>query len=608
MEFTKLMKDSARKRFTIYLLVAAVILLFLISLGLLMTNKTIDPSKGEDFLKLDMTGSYSVEEEQWITFDSLDELPKDIKNITIKGNFKSFIDIGENLIVPIYGLRYKMFLNGVEIISFGQEGSYRFSHGPGYTIWYQDAYEIVGRIITPGDEVVIEIENVYYSTKPDLAYRCMENMAYGREIVFFRYVRKYAVEEIWGVLIITASLLVFAFSIIMFRSNPAQLQTGIAFSFFAFITGIYSLFRTIYGFLPLIIKNPVLCSYLNVFPVFFMVIGFTIYVLFNLHGTHTIAVMYVCTWMNVLCSVISFLCQLTGIRDLYEMQFFVMIPGFISIILGMICLVIDMLREKNKHSLLLFVLLIPFVVALIGSQIRPEKSADYIRYGIFLSSIFHLLEMIRFYLIQRKIEMEKLRMEKELTESRISVMQSQIKPHFLYNSLSTIQILCEKDPKLASEAVAHFSHYLRSNMDSLNQKCCIPFDHELHHIENYLFIEKLRFRDYLQVEYDIQVRDFMCPLLCLQPIVENAVKHGIGQKEEGGTIWIRTYEDELSYHICVEDDGVGFDWKVQEQTDVRSHVGLENTKMRLWELCKGTIEIDSKRGEGTRIHMRIPKE
>ncbi|MBO6163138.1 MAG: histidine kinase [Eubacterium sp.] len=132
-----------------------------------------------------------------------------------------------------------------------------------------------------------------------------------------------------------------------------------------------------------------------------------------------------------------------------------------------------------------------------------------------------------------RIAGERERAEKERFEAEVQVMVSQIRPHFVYNTLSSIAILCDIDPKTAKEAAITFAKYLRVNMDALKQKAPVPFAVELEHLKNYLYIEKLRFADALNVEYDIQTTDFELPILSIQPLAENAVKHGVGMKKYG---------------------------------------------------------------------------
>ena len=204
----------------------------------------------------------------------------------------------------------------------------------------------------------------------------------------------------------------------------------------------------------------------------------------------------------------------------------------------------------------------------------------------------------------REMESKINRLESELVDSKISVMLSQIRPHFLYNSLIAIRELCLIDPKLASETVDEFSNYLRGNLDSLSISTPIPFDKELKHVQTYLSLEKKRFEERLNITYDISAHDFLIPALTLQLIVENAVRHGITKREEGGTVSIKTEENESDIIITVTDDGVGF---VSIPDNNPRHVGIKNTGDRLSAMCDGTLEIHSEPGTGTTAVIKIPK-
>ncbi len=198
-------------------------------------------------------------------------------------------------------------------------------------------------------------------------------------------------------------------------------------------------------------------------------------------------------------------------------------------------------------------------------------------------------------------------LQKELGDMNMTLMLSQIQPHFLYNALNTIKYLTKKDPKSAETAIVKFSSYLRANMDSLTQKEPIPFKKEMEHVQNYIYIECLRFGDRLKVEYDIEYDDFLIPPLTIQPIAENAIKHGINQRVNGGTLKISTYEKENEIYILVEDDGVGFDIN-EQKNDGRSHVGMDNIKTRLKETLNARVDFSSTIGVGTKVTIVIPKE
>lgn len=186
---------------------------------------------------------------------------------------------------------------------------------------------------------------------------------------------------------------------------------------------------------------------------------------------------------------------------------------------------------------------------------------------------------------------------------------SQIQPHFLYNALGSISALCDIDPKHARDATDHFSDYLRMNLESMKRMSPISFQTELKHIKTYIWLEKMRFGEKLQVEFDIQTQDFQVPALSVQPIVENAVKHGICNKEDGGYVRILTKEREKEYVIEVIDDGEGFEIReVGEHKDGKLHVGIKNVSERLEMMVKGTLKIESKKGKGTRAIICVPKQ
>ena len=208
-------------------------------------------------------------------------------------------------------------------------------------------------------------------------------------------------------------------------------------------------------------------------------------------------------------------------------------------------------------------------------------------------------------LFQRAREAREL--EHEVEKANMAVMISQIQPHFLYNALNTIKSLIRRDPKKAEQAVIDFSYYLRGNMDSLTHTEPIPFETELAHVKYYCDIELLRFSDKLKIEYDIQEKKFCVPTLSIQPIVENAIKHGVTKKPEGGTVRISTASDDKDYIVTVKDDGVGFDPSAIEEDDGRSHVGIQNIRYRFENMMHATVSIESEKGVGTCVIIRIPK-
>ena len=205
----------------------------------------------------------------------------------------------------------------------------------------------------------------------------------------------------------------------------------------------------------------------------------------------------------------------------------------------------------------------------------------------------------------KELETEKTVLNAQLAESRISTMMSQIRPHFIYNTLGSIEQLCEIDPQKAGELVHNFAKYLRGNFGELDNPKPILMSQEMEHVRHYISIENVRFPD-MTFSFELRSNDFHIPALTIQPIVENAIKHGLMKLPKGGTIRVVSYETDSHYCVRVEDDGAGFDTK--ELLEDRKHVGIRNIRERLAAMVGGKLEIESTVGVGTKVLITIPKE
>lgn len=203
------------------------------------------------------------------------------------------------------------------------------------------------------------------------------------------------------------------------------------------------------------------------------------------------------------------------------------------------------------------------------------------------------------------MEAEQKELRAQLQENRIAIMISQIQPHFIYNTLGTIKQLCKEDPQQAAHLVHNFSLYLRGNFSELDSTVPIRFTQELEHVRRYTEIELVRFPD-MTVRYEIGETDFLLPALTVQPLVENAIKHGLMGLEQGGTVTISNFETTTHYGVRVVDDGVGFD--TEQQQDAKKHIGVRNVRERLQAMCDGSLTLTSQPGKGTEAVILIPKE
>ena len=217
-------------------------------------------------------------------------------------------------------------------------------------------------------------------------------------------------------------------------------------------------------------------------------------------------------------------------------------------------------------------------------------------------------------LVEKELELELekshaklMEKELELQKSHTAIMLSQVQPHFLYNALVSIKNLCDTEPQTASDALEHFSYYLRGNLDSLSDTRLIYFDKELIHVKDYLYLEKLRFEEKLSIVWELRFTDFVLPSLTLQPLVENAVRHGITEKKGGGTLTIRSEKTSDGVLITITDDGVGFDVN-KAKADGNTHIGIDNVRSRLRVQCGGALLIESERGIGTTVKIILPQK
>lgn len=252
------------------------------------------------------------------------------------------------------------------------------------------------------------------------------------------------------------------------------------------------------------------------------------------------------------------------------------------------------IREKIAFSMYC---LLPLVAIILQNRFKG--------YAIAYLSIIVAIEILFFFVnVSKNIQ---LAQEKEKNkEAQIRIMMSQIQPHFIYNSLSSISTLIAIDPSKAQRTLDSFTEYLRANISSLTETKLIPFEDELRHIQTYVSLEKVRFNDRINVEYDIDTKDFDVPPLSLQPIVENAIKHGILKKVEGGTVILKAYETNNTYIVEISDDGVGFN--AEEYEDIENkHFGINNIKHRIKNMCNGDILIKSQIGVGTKVIVMFYK-
>ena len=271
------------------------------------------------------------------------------------------------------------------------------------------------------------------------------------------------------------------------------------------------------------------------------------------------------------------------------------------VIIIMMTTVVFELRKEIESSLYLMMMidiLMPLITAIIQLFV----------YGFSIVNIaIGITQILLFMIVFRYQEMKIQEHNAQISEYNARLMLTQVQPHFMLNTLSTIQYLCKTDSDAAAETVSDLGIYLRNNMEFATSTELITFEKEINHIEKYVSIEQKRFGERIKVVYDIKERDFTLPALSVQPLVENAIKHGISKKRGGGTVELSTWRGVNHIHIIVQDDGVGYDINKPFSED-RVHIGLSIVRERLKNRCGGELLITSEAGKGTICEIKIPIE
>ena len=265
-------------------------------------------------------------------------------------------------------------------------------------------------------------------------------------------------------------------------------------------------------------------------------------------------------------------------------------------------------RLSRKAFLSFVVAQVPMAVALIVNLFVDAVPLFDISYVLSALAMYSLILSDQIEQDRRRQQenfrqqQEIVRQQREIAHERASVMVLQMRPHFIYNTLMSIHSLCRLDPQKAQQVTMDFTNYLRRNFNAVSSGSTIPFSAELEHTRAYLAVELAQYDDMLVVDFDTPFTRFRLPPLTLQPIVENAVKHGLNPYSGPLRISIRTRQTDSGAEIVVEDNGSGFD----PSDETRPHTTLENIQRRLEMMCSGNMTIMPRDKRGTVVIIAIP--
>lgn len=269
--------------------------------------------------------------------------------------------------------------------------------------------------------------------------------------------------------------------------------------------------------------------------------------------------------------------------------------------------------------------LIGISIVLFAVLVRTLRNSAFFSDSIFTLNILPVASVIQSILILlilikyvHTLAEEKLKLatnyklaEEKAYRAEVSYLRTQIKPHFLYNTLNTISGLCDVNAQMAGESLIDLSEFLRYSYDFDDKQAVVSIKKELEFITAYVRIEKLRFKDKWDITYDIDDKlSVLIPPLILQPLVENAIRHGVNKKKVHGHITLTVKEKDTHYFFEIKDDGRGMDEETLKAVlsgEHGSEVGISNINKRLQRHYKERLHIESRPGKGTTVYFKIPK-
>lgn len=235
-------------------------------------------------------------------------------------------------------------------------------------------------------------------------------------------------------------------------------------------------------------------------------------------------------------------------------------------------------------------------------------------FGHSLTVVGETLAMLFLYSIAiYEAKCTRMEREKTILQTRAYLENSMVNSHFIYNSLSVIQELIEENPKLAEETIGHLARFYRKDLNLKMKEGLISIKDEMQYVRDYLYIEGIRFEDDLTVVYEVDEElDFDIPFLSVQPLVDNAICHGIRGWKGKGTVTLRIFQENGQNIVEIQDDGAGFDPESLKEISPDGSryisIGLRSVQERMKILCHGSLDIRSEKKKGTTVRIAIPVE
>ena len=558
-------------------------------------------------------GEYRIGDGEWQEIKEGEHISSTKGDVTLRGNFHMLTPNGEYVGVYTDEIPIAFYVNHINLTFYVEGNPYKIEHeNPLFGKSACGANWVAFSFYNGGDIIEIVVHNPHKFGNENAIDEMLYNVALWDGISFEKGVLDSgASQRNLGIVFMIASIMFLGtalFSSLIHIKNSKTIWLLGAIILFAGLYITYSSFGIAFWSQSIFFNTSILSISMMLYMFFIIAI-----IASSLDVTKQ-AGLITCIGLGAANLLIFFLSIITKVLFYDTLLSWVIIQNIANVVLT-VCLVKELICAKGIKKGVYVGAILPLVsfaidAVVTGFGIWEGGSISRLTFTIlFLVAMVILLgfipKSINAVTKAKELETEKAMLNTQLTESRVSTMMSQIRPHFIYNTLGSIEQLCELEPQKAGELVHNFAKYLRGNFGELDNPKPILMSQEMEHVHHYISIENVRFPD-MTFTFEMNSNDFHIPALTIQPIVENAIKHGLMKLSKGGTIRVVSYETEDSYCMLVEDDGVGFDTSVL--LDERKHVGIRNIRGRLKAMVNGSLEIESAIGEGTKVLISIPKE
>lgn len=582
-------------------IVVFVLLFFFAGIVLFQANRNSNQASMSISPQINFVGEYSQNGGAWTTISDDTDICAFDGDLILRGRFSEELPEGVQIIFYLNHIRMDIYMDG-ELIYESSYEMYPDMCGDAWTTWILPE-------MGEEDEIEIHLHNPHKYGNHNAYNQYLDSIYLGSDVVLQEQYNKQTMPyKLFCAFVIVVSIAIIGtaigYELLRLPNSTVLYKLGIT----SLLMGVYMYFDVKYFLFPS--SKLVLNTYIRQMAIMLGACMFGAVITEVLEEKRK-KIASIAVGLLVATDVVFLAMVFGGKIRIYDTgMYWAIIQGIISLILIVLC--VKEIKNSDKHNMFMFfsivALLSVLVAELINARLSWWNNGNCIKVVFSVLLVIHLVYSIKLMAVNYQESIRARALEKELRENQITLAMSQIKPHFIYNSLNSIYHLCDKDVAVAQKAISDFSDYLRRSIGAVERTTLVPFEEELNHVKTYLSLEQMRFGDDLRVEYNIGTTEFMIPTLSVQPLVENAVKHGICQREEGGgTITITVREEQNCFEIFVCDDGVGFNPDEEYQGE-GTHVGIKNVRQRLEVMCNATLDVTSEPGKGTTVIIRIRKE